>query len=49
VMALNTRVQSFPANIIANNFGFKPADYFKEAAGDEAVPKVDLSMGAKQA
>jgi LemA protein len=49
VMGLNTRVETFPANIIANNFGFKQADYFKAAAGDEAVPKVDLSMGVKQA
>jgi LemA protein len=49
VMQLNTRVETFPANVIANNFGFKQADYFKAAAGDEAVPKVDLSMGVKQA
>ena len=31
VMQLNTRVETFPANIIANNFGFKQADYFKAA------------------
>jgi LemA protein len=49
VMQLNTRVETFPGNIIANNFGFRQADYFKAAAGDEAVPKVDLSMGVKQA
>jgi LemA protein len=49
VMQLNTRVETFPANLIANNFGFKQADYFKAAAGDEAVPKVDLTMGARQA
>jgi LemA protein len=49
VMQLNTRVEVFPGNIIASNFGFKQADYFKAAPGDEAVPKVDLSMGAKQA
>jgi LemA protein len=49
VMQLNTRIGTFPGNIIANNFGFKQADYFKAAPGDEAVPKVDLSMGAKQA
>jgi|HubBroStandDraft_4_1064222.scaffolds.fasta_scaffold470932_1 LemA protein len=49
VMQLNTRVETFPANIIANNFGFKQADYFKADPGDEAVPKVDLSMGVKQA
>lgn len=47
VMQLNTRIQSFPANLIANNFGFKTAEYFQAAPGDEAVPKVDLSMGAR--
>ncbi len=49
VMQLNTRVETFPGNVIANNFGFRQADYFKAAPGDEAVPRVDLSMGAKQA
>src|SRR6202047_4345540 len=28
VLGLNNRIQSFPSNIIANNFGFKPAEYF---------------------
>ena len=46
VMQLNTRVESFPANLIAGSFGFKPAEYFKGAPEDEAVPKVDLSLGA---
>ncbi len=49
VMQLNTRVETFPANLIAGHFGFKQADYFKAAPGDEAVPKVDLTMGARQA
>jgi LemA protein len=44
VLDFNTRVQSFPSNIIANNFGFHPADYFKGAPEEAAVPKVDLSM-----
>ncbi len=46
VLGLNTKVETFPTNIIANNFGFKAADYFKAAPGDEALPKVDLSLGA---
>ena len=46
VMQLNTRVESFPANLIAGNFGFKTAEYFKGAPEDEVVPKVDLSLGA---
>jgi LemA protein len=49
VMQLNTRVQTFPSNIIAQHFGFTQAEYFKAAPGDEAVPKVDLALGAKQA
>ncbi len=49
VMGYNTRIQTFPANLIANNFGFKEADYFKGAPEDQAVPKVDLSMGAPRA
>jgi LemA protein len=46
VMQLNTRIESFPTNLIANNFGFKQADYFQGAPEDRAVPKVDLAMGA---
>jgi len=34
------------ASIIANQFGFTAAEYFKAAAGDEAVPKVDLAISA---
>ena len=49
VMQLNTRIETFPANFIANNFGFRPADYFKAAAEDQALPKVDLSLGAPRA
>jgi LemA protein len=44
VMQLNTRIESFPANLIASNFGFKQAEYFQGAPEDQAVPKVDLSM-----
>ncbi len=44
VLGLNTRIQSFPTNLIAGNFGFKPAEYFKGAPEEQAVPKVDLSM-----
>jgi LemA protein len=44
VMQLNTRIESFPTNLIASNFGFKHAEYFQGAPEDQAVPKVDLSM-----
>ncbi|HEY1849596.1 MAG TPA: LemA family protein [Candidatus Binataceae bacterium] len=49
VLNLNNRIQAFPSNIIANNFGFKPAEYFAAAPEDQAVPKVDLSLGAPRA
>jgi LemA protein len=49
VLDLNTRIQSFPANLIASNFGFKAAEYFKGAPEEQAVPKVDLSMTAPRA
>ncbi len=37
VMALNTSEQSFPGNLIANSFGFKPMDLFELAAADAAA------------
>ncbi|MDP2665671.1 MAG: LemA family protein [bacterium] len=37
VMTLNTAEQSFPGNIIANSFGFKPMDLFELAAADAAA------------
>ena len=49
VLDLNTRIQTFPSNIIANNFGFHAADYFKGASEEQAVPKVDLSMTTPRA
>ena len=44
VMQLNTREQVFPASIIANFFGFKPAEYFTAAEEDRGTPRVDLSL-----
>ncbi len=49
VLDLNTRIQTFPSNLIANNFGFKPAEYFKAEPEAQAVPKIDLSMSAPRA
>jgi len=37
VMSLNTAEQSFPGNIIANSFSFKPMDLFELAAADSAA------------
>jgi len=49
VLDLNTRIQTFPTNLIASNFGFKAAEYFKGAPEEQAVPKVDLSMTTPRA
>lgn len=46
VMALNTAEQSFPGNLIANAFGFKPMDLFELSSADAAAAepvKVDFS------
>jgi len=39
VMSLNTKIESFPANIIASSFNFKTAEFFQleEAAAKEPV------------
>ncbi len=37
VMSLNTAEQSFPGNMIAGSFGFKPMDLFELAAADAAA------------
>jgi len=47
VLELNNRIETFPANIVANQFGFHPADYFQTPAEDQALPKVDLSLGTR--
>src|SRR5208283_883781 len=44
VLTLNTKTEKFPGNIIASNFGFHGAEYFKGAPEDQAVPKVDLGL-----
>ena len=49
VLGLNTQIETFPTNIVANSFGFKVGDYFKAAAEDQALPKVDLSLGTPHA
>ena len=42
VMGLNTSIESFPANLIARQFGFTPAAYFEVPEAETAAPKVDL-------
>jgi LemA protein len=41
---LNVAVESFPSNLIANQFGFAKVEYFEiEDAADRAVPKVSFN------
>ncbi len=44
VMFYNTKIQIFPANIIANMFGFTRKDFFEIPEGKKEVPKVDLKF-----
>ena len=49
VLELNNRIETFPSNIIAEHFGFHPADYFQAPPEDQALPKVDLSLSTPRA
>ena len=40
----NNRIKTFPANIIANMFGFSSADYFQAANGSDTAPTVNFSQ-----
>ena len=43
VRNFNTMIESFPSNLIANNFGFTKAEFFEIGdAADRQVPKVDF-------
>jgi LemA protein len=45
VRALNTRVESFPSNVVASTFGFKPAEYFEvEDVAIRSAPTVDFGQ-----
>jgi LemA protein len=44
VLSYNNACENFPGNLIANNFGFKTAEYLEiEEPGKRAVPKVSFS------
>jgi LemA protein len=44
VRNLNVLVQSFPSNLIAGAFGFRPREYFELSdAAERAVPQVNLA------
>lgn len=41
---MNVRVESFPSNLVANNFGFRKAEYFEiDDPQDRAVPDVSFN------
>jgi LemA protein len=42
VQAYNTKVRSFPSNILANMFGFAPKGYFQADAASANAPKVQF-------
>ena len=44
VLCLNTRVESFPSNIVANVFGFEQREYFE--ADDTSRGPVSVDFGA---
>ena len=44
VLKLNTKIQSFPSNILANAFGFTPREYFE--ADDTSRGPVRVDFGA---
>ena len=45
VRALNTRVESFPSNVVAGTFGFKKAEYFEvEDFAIRSAPTVDFGQ-----
>jgi LemA protein len=43
VRELNDGVQRFPDVLIANAFGFKPAEFFEAPAGAETAPKLEMA------
>jgi len=49
VRDFNTRVASFPSNLIARMFGFQEAEFFElESLAEREVPKVDIKPGRQE-
>ncbi len=44
VMRFNTKQEVFPANLIANQFGFERAEFFSAGPEVQATPTVNLSL-----
>jgi len=46
VRDLNTRIAQFPSNLVANNFGFTPREFFElSSAAEREVPQVRFGSG----
>ena len=43
VLALNTKIETFPSNAVANMFNFKPVEFFQAGEGEQAAPKIDFN------
>jgi LemA protein len=44
VTSLNTRIQSFPANVVAGMFGFKSREFFEVDAAEQAVAEKPVEV-----
>ncbi|MDP2637285.1 MAG: LemA family protein [bacterium] len=42
VMALNSKIESFPAGLVAKLFSFKPQEFFQMEEGERQAPKVSF-------
>ena len=47
VQAYDTAVQTFPTNLLASTFGFRPRPYFQAQPGAEQAPRVNLPVPTK--
>jgi LemA protein len=48
VRDLNTRIQQFPSNLVANVFGFRPREFFElTAPAEREVPRVSFEPGTR--
>lgn len=43
VQTFNSRIKTFPTNIIAGSLGYSAREYFQSTQGAESVPKVDFT------
>ena len=48
VRDFNTRVESFPSNVIASLFGFQLAEFFEIDDRERAVPSVEFGQGSTE-